>query len=90
MWNEGKCKLLASLCSEDLEVIVALDGDQAGQRAQKKIVAELKNYFSVKVLKLPQFSTENGKIIKCDLFNLGAKKFQRLLSTIHKKYGKGV
>ena len=86
-WSEDKTNLLMSLIDDDFEVVMIFDSDEAGKEATKLVRENLKGFFKLKKITLPDVVIENGKVSKCDVFNLGKKRFNKLVSALEQRYG---
>ena len=86
-WSQQKTELLMSLIDDDFEVVMIFDSDKAGKEATDMVRANLKSYFTLKKVTLPDaVIDENGKVTKCDVFNMTSKRFNKLLATLEKRY----
>lgn len=85
-WTEQKRDLIHTIAQDDLDLVLLFDSDEAGQNAYKMVKASCKEYFNCLKVKLPEFTEENGETVKCDVFNLGDKRFENLVRKLKAKY----
>jgi DNA primase len=85
-WSEDKTNLLMTLIDEDFEVVTIFDSDAGGKEATRLVKENLKQYFKIKKVNLPHEVIENGKVTKCDVFNLSETKFKKLIKVFDKLY----
>jgi 5S rRNA maturation endonuclease (ribonuclease M5) len=87
-WSQEKTELLMSVIDEDFEVVMIFDSDAAGKEATEMVRSNLKPFFKLKKVTLPEAVVdEDGKVSKCDVFNMSKKRFNKLLRTLERKYG---
>lgn len=86
-WTEKKRDLLLTLCSDDITLVLLFDSDEAGQFAQDQVKSSCKNIFRIMRVTLPEYTIEEGKRVKCDVFNLSEKRFSNLIKKLNAKFG---